>query len=50
VRYKERSVWYIDGIGSSGSEVDGRRVCRGELSVDSWVRWILLQYLVQLVE
>lgn len=33
-------MWYIDGIGSSGSEVDGRRVGRGEEFAESWVRWI----------
>lgn len=48
VRYKESRVWYIDGIGSSGSEVDARRDWCGDEIGESWVRWMWLQYLVGL--
>ena len=37
-RYSESNVWYIDGMGSSGSEVKACRVGGGDVSVGSWVR------------
>jgi hypothetical protein len=43
-------VWYVDGRGSSGSEVEARRDCIGEDIGDASVRWIRLQYLEGLVE
>jgi hypothetical protein len=41
VRYSERSVWYIEGVGSSGSEeeVETRRDWSGEESAESAVIW-----------
>lgn len=49
VRYRDRRVWYIDGRGSSGSEVEARRDCIGEDIGDASVKWIRLQYLEKLV-
>jgi hypothetical protein len=50
VRYSDRRVWYIDGKGSSGSDVDARRDCIGEDIGDASAKWIRLQYLENLVE
>jgi hypothetical protein len=45
VRYSDRRVWYIDGKGSSGSDVEARRDCIGEDIGDASAKWIRLQYL-----
>lgn len=47
-RYRDNNVWYIDGKGSSGSEVDALRDCKGEEMGESCVRWTRLQYLKSL--
>ena len=38
-------MWYIDGMGSSGSDVEACRDGGGDGSVESCARWTWLQYL-----